>query len=96
MKINLSRRALRVLRLLRQEASESREEIPRLSRRDFVALTVETPDTDDLIVREASSPVLAVSRGVARYLSEGGHLDISFAENGEPVVRLVPCAGDKH
>ena len=94
--IKLSNQARYALRSLRTEACESARQLPRLTGKQVIALTLGEPEPGDSIIREDGVPLLAISRGVLDSLPEGERLEIVGVETDEPVFRLVPPRKPDH
>lgn len=94
--INLSSQARYALRSLRAEACESAQQLPRLTGKQVIALTLGEPEPTDSIIREDGVPLLAISRAVLDSLPEGERLEIIGVETGEPVFRLIPPRKPPH
>ena len=87
--ITLTAEVRDVLRELRNKASECGTKLPRLEEHEAVALTLDEPQADDLIVEEEGQSLLAVSRWVLNQIGESARLEITGLEMGEPRFKIV-------
>ena len=86
----LSSEAREVLMQLREEATGGfGTRLPRLTERVVIALTLDEPGKDDVILEENGRWILAVSRHLLDQLTGESQLDITLPRGSEPEFRIV-------
>ena len=58
----------------------------------MVTLALEDPDVDDALLEDGGLALLAVSRHVLDQIGEGGRIDVTRSDTGEPLFKIVQDA----
>ncbi len=88
-KITLGVDAREILLKLQSEMSEPDMKMLRLTTREVVALTLEEPEINDVLITHNGIPLLAVSESLMERIGENRRLEISNSENGEPTFKIM-------
>ena len=81
--------AREALRKLAVTFGWDRRKLPRLVRKSFVTLTVETPAVDDEIVEDRGVGVLAISKEVVEQIGDRGHIELEESPDGEVEFKII-------